>query len=188
MTKLSLATALILGTAVFATAADDLASAFKEGKFDGRIRTQYFLTDWDMHDGTNKDATATGFAIGTKGYIGCGNRSEQGQTNDFWEFDPGCKNGPGGIDEPLNDMGWMQFSIYPNPNNGYFTIDFATSNTQENRTVEIISLDGRVLLKEIISDQENSKEIGLTDAVAGTYVLMLTSANSIKATKKFIIQ
>lgn len=64
MTKLSLATALILGTAVFATAADDLASAFKEGKFDGRIRTQYFLTDWDMHDGTNKDATATGFAIG----------------------------------------------------------------------------------------------------------------------------
>ncbi len=64
MTKLSLATALILGTAVFATAADDLASAFKEGKFDGRIRTQYFLTDWDMHDDTNKDATATGFAIG----------------------------------------------------------------------------------------------------------------------------
>jgi len=64
MTKLSLATALILGTAVFATAADDLASAFKEGKFDGRLRTQYFLTDWDMHDGTNKDATATGFAVG----------------------------------------------------------------------------------------------------------------------------
>jgi hypothetical protein len=64
MTKLSIATALILGTAVFASAADDLASAFKEGKFDGRIRTQYFLTDWDMHDGTNKDATATGFAIG----------------------------------------------------------------------------------------------------------------------------
>jgi hypothetical protein len=41
-----------------------LASAFKEGKFDGRIRTQYFLTDWDMHDGVNKDATATGFAVG----------------------------------------------------------------------------------------------------------------------------
>ena len=64
MTKLSIATVLLLGTAVFATAADDLASAFKDGKFDGRIRTQYFVTDWDMHDGTNKDATATGFAIG----------------------------------------------------------------------------------------------------------------------------
>jgi hypothetical protein len=64
MTKLSIATVLLLGTAVFATAADDLASAFKEAKFDGRIRTQYFVTDWDMHDGTNKDATATGFAVG----------------------------------------------------------------------------------------------------------------------------
>jgi hypothetical protein len=64
MTKLSIVTALILGTAVAVTAADDLASAFKDGKFDGRIRTQYFLTDWDMHDGTNKDATATGFAVG----------------------------------------------------------------------------------------------------------------------------
>lgn len=64
MTKISIATALLLGTAVFATAADDFASAFKEGKFDGRFRSQYFVTDWDMHDGTNKDATATGFAVG----------------------------------------------------------------------------------------------------------------------------
>lgn len=64
MTKLSIATALILGTAVFATAADDLASAFKEGKFDGRVRTQYFLTDWDMINGTDKDGTARGLAVG----------------------------------------------------------------------------------------------------------------------------
>ncbi|MDP3466380.1 MAG: OprD family outer membrane porin [Sulfuricurvum sp.] len=64
MTKLSIATALLLGSAVFATAADDLGSAFKDGKFEGRVRTQYFVTDWDMHDGTNKDATATGFAVG----------------------------------------------------------------------------------------------------------------------------
>jgi len=64
MTKLSITTALLLGTAVFASAADDLVSAFKDGKFEGRVRTQYFVTDWDMHDGTNKDATATGFAVG----------------------------------------------------------------------------------------------------------------------------
>lgn len=64
MTKFSLATALILGTAVLATAADDLASAFKEGKFEGRIRTQYFLTDWDMINGTDKDDNGRGFAVG----------------------------------------------------------------------------------------------------------------------------
>jgi len=53
MTRLSITTALILGTAVCATAADDLASAFKEGKLDGRIRTQYFNTDWVDNAGWN---------------------------------------------------------------------------------------------------------------------------------------
>ena len=64
MTKFSLATALILGTAIFAIASDDLISAFKEGKFEGRIRIQYFLTDWDMIDGTNKDDNGRGLALG----------------------------------------------------------------------------------------------------------------------------
>ncbi len=68
MTKLSLATGLILGTAVFATAADDLASAFKEGKLDGRIRTQYFSTDWVDNDGwavPNKpNLDSEGMAVG----------------------------------------------------------------------------------------------------------------------------
>ncbi|HEX5328967.1 OprD family outer membrane porin [Sulfuricurvum sp.] len=66
MTKLSFATALLLGTAVFASAADDLASAFKEGKLDGRLRAQYFATDWDNNSAaTGKGATdAIGMAIG----------------------------------------------------------------------------------------------------------------------------
>jgi hypothetical protein len=68
MIKRSLATALFLGTAVFATAADDLASAFKEGKLDGRIRTQYFSTDWVDNDGwavPNKpNLDSEGMAIG----------------------------------------------------------------------------------------------------------------------------
>lgn len=66
MTKLSLATALILGTAVCATAADDLASAFKEGKFDGRLRMQYFNTLWD----DNSAATGKGAANGTGMAVG----------------------------------------------------------------------------------------------------------------------
>lgn len=66
MTKLSLATALLLGSAVLATAADDLASAFKEGKLDGRLRAQYFNTDWDDNSvATGKGGSdANGLAIG----------------------------------------------------------------------------------------------------------------------------
>lgn len=60
MTKFSIVTVLILGTAVAAAAADDLASAFKEGKFDGRLRAQYFVTDWD----DESKYSATGFAVG----------------------------------------------------------------------------------------------------------------------------
>lgn len=60
MRKFSITTALILGTAVLANGADDLASAFKEGKLDGRLRGQYFATDWEAN---NKD-NATGFALG----------------------------------------------------------------------------------------------------------------------------
>ena len=71
MTKFSITTALLLGTCIFASAADDLASAFKEGKLDGRIRMQYFNTDWVDNEGWNEgltktkpDGDSTGFAIG----------------------------------------------------------------------------------------------------------------------------
>ena len=70
MIKLSIATALILGTAVFAQAADDLASAFKDGKFDGRIRVNYINTDWnknsdwDLGTGVTKSAKPDGDSRG----------------------------------------------------------------------------------------------------------------------------
>lgn len=68
MTKLSFTTALIIGTALFAHAADDLASAFKEGKLDGRLRAQYFNTNWVDNNGwavPNKpNLDSEGMAIG----------------------------------------------------------------------------------------------------------------------------
>ena len=64
MTKLSLATAVILGTAIFAQAADDLASAFKEGKLDGRIRINSISTNWN--DNKDWDKTPAGAFTGNK--------------------------------------------------------------------------------------------------------------------------
>jgi hypothetical protein len=60
MIKLSFIAALISGTAVFAIGADDLTSAFKEGKLEGNIRSQYFVTEWKSDD----LPTAKGFALG----------------------------------------------------------------------------------------------------------------------------
>lgn len=65
MTKLSAITALLLASVVVATAADNVASAFKEGKLDGRIRAQYFNTDWDDNSIQGKNGSdANGLAIG----------------------------------------------------------------------------------------------------------------------------
>jgi hypothetical protein len=106
---------------------------------------------------------ATGFSIGTKGYIGCGNITGQ-QTNDFWEYDPGCQKESSNIPELANDGGWMQFSIYPNPNNGQFTIDVKTSALQIFNVeiynilgsrldyIENVSVNGSLTLKEEMQD------------------------------------
>ncbi|MDD5358677.1 MAG: OprD family outer membrane porin [Sulfurovaceae bacterium] len=65
MNKLFVIKALLLGSVVCSYAADDLSSAFKNGKWDGRIRLQYFLTDWDDNSATGKNGKdASGFAIG----------------------------------------------------------------------------------------------------------------------------
>jgi hypothetical protein len=69
MTKLSLATAFLLGTAIFAQAADDLTSAFKEGKLEGRIRINSINTDWDKNsdwdkNGPKPDGDSKGMAVG----------------------------------------------------------------------------------------------------------------------------
>lgn len=65
MTKLSFAAALILSSTLFANAADDLATAFKEGKLEGRIRAHTIETDWKTNDwGTKPDGDSRGFAVG----------------------------------------------------------------------------------------------------------------------------
>ncbi|MDD2829063.1 MAG: OprD family outer membrane porin, partial [Sulfuricurvum sp.] len=65
MTKLSIATALILGTTVVATAADVLTDALVNGKMEKRLRVQYFNTDWDNNGATGKNGSdANGLAVG----------------------------------------------------------------------------------------------------------------------------
>ena len=65
MKKLSVVTAVVLGLASTSQGVDTISNAFKEGKWEGRIRTQYFLTDWDDNSATGKNGEdANGFAAG----------------------------------------------------------------------------------------------------------------------------
>lgn len=55
--KISITAATLLLGTMYVQAADDVASAFKEGKLEGRIRAHYMMTDWDHNDEWNKGVT-----------------------------------------------------------------------------------------------------------------------------------
>ncbi len=65
MKRVSLITATLLCMSSYSNGAEDLASAFTDGKWEKRVRVQYFSTDWDDNSATGKNGEdATGLAVG----------------------------------------------------------------------------------------------------------------------------
>jgi hypothetical protein len=87
-------------------------------------------------------------------------------------------------DSPYPDPGLI--SLYPNPNNGVFKIDILSELPAQERRLFIINLTGSIVYQDNLATEEDSKEIGLPDLQPGTYVVMLTTGNSIIAAKKFV--
>ena len=86
-------------------------------------------------------------------------------------------------------VGFADFAVYPNPNNGNFNIQF-TSNTSNGNGVKVLVHDmrGRVILE---NNFENSatfnQNIQLNNAQSGVYLLTVTDGE-IKQTKKIVVQ
>jgi len=79
--------------------------------------------------------------------------------------------------------------LYPNPNNGQFAIKFKEPlPSGDSYVITIVSLSGESVFKDMVSDQEQYKEIYLEDAAAGTYVLIITGKNKIFAAEKFLVK
>ncbi len=68
--------------------------------------------------------------------------------------------------------------IYPNPNNGLFTLEI--NNTENNFTVEVSDICGQVIMKENIRNSSNRfiKNIDLSDYTKGVYFVKITGANN----------
>lgn len=77
--------------------------------------------------------------------------------------------------------------LFPNPNNGHFTVDLLSILPEQSNRIKIVSLSGNSVFNHILTEHENSMEIDLSDRAPGTYVLMVVSGD-IVATKKFIKQ
>ncbi len=77
------------------------------------------------------------------------------------------------------------FNLYPNPNDGRFTIDFSSLVESGSFILSVVDLVGNTVHREEISSDEVSRQFDLSYLKSGIYVVMI-SAGQILLTQKFI--
>jgi hypothetical protein len=76
-------------------------------------------------------------------------------------------------------------NLYPNPNNGQFTVELLNTLPGERNSISIINPAGQVCYSSLISNEEYSREFNLTKLKTGSYILVITG-NRIVYTRKFL--
>ncbi|MEZ5021527.1 MAG: Ig-like domain-containing protein, partial [Bacteroidales bacterium] len=76
-------------------------------------------------------------------------------------------------------------SLYPNPNNGHFSIDYSAPDGLESFTVSVFNPHGRTVMVEEVFQGQYLKEYDLSHLLPGIYIVMI-SADKILTTQKFI--
>jgi subtilisin-like proprotein convertase family protein len=112
---------------------------------------------------------------------------------DAWQQDAGTVNSWGiefctQISTPLSteNPGLVDFSIYPNPNNGNFNFDF-NSLTNNDINVSVHDLSGRLIYQNAYTNTGRiSQNVQLNTVQAGVYVVTVQDGNS-KEVKKIVI-
>ena len=77
------------------------------------------------------------------------------------------------------------FNLYPNPNDGHFSISFTSSQVAETYTVTIFNQVGRTVYHEEFLKGNDFNQFDLSQLNSGIYILMI-STDSILMTQKFI--
>jgi len=77
------------------------------------------------------------------------------------------------------------FNLYPNPNDGRFSIEFTSLLDADIFTVTVVDLIGKTVYREELSKDESTRQFDLSHLQSGVYVVMI-SANAIILTQKFI--
>jgi len=76
-------------------------------------------------------------------------------------------------------------NLYPNPNEGRFTIGLITSPLAEKNTITVVNITGKTVYKGTLTKVENTSQLDLSHLDSGIYILMISN-NKIVFTKKFI--
>jgi hypothetical protein len=84
-----------------------------------------------------------------------------------------------------NDIKSEIVKLYPNPNNGNFSIEFINPLQSDKSEVIITDLAGKQVFSSQVLKEETSKQIDLSGSRSGIYVMMIKD-KEILVTKKFI--
>ena len=79
-------------------------------------------------------------------------------------------------------------NLYPNPNDGHFTIDLISVLPEQSSRITIVSLAGATIYNEVLNEGVFTKAIDMSGSASGTYILMVTNDQNIVTTKKIIKQ
>ena len=75
-------------------------------------------------------------------------------------------------------------SLYPNPNDGHFTVELVQGISELSNRLTIFNLAGQNVYSGILEPGERIKEVDISESTPGTYILMITDGKNILATKK----
>ncbi|HZG01433.1 MAG TPA: T9SS type A sorting domain-containing protein [Chitinophagales bacterium] len=92
-------------------------------------------------------------------------------------------SGSNAIENPSNEG---QLSVYPNPNNGSFTV--AMQGQPAGSTLVVTDLSGKVVHSEKITDNVSTKALALGSLGNGTYLVYLKTDNAVIGTSRFVVQ
>jgi len=85
----------------------------------------------------------------------------------------------------IYDVNSEIFNLYPNPNDGHFSINLTEPLQNENSEIVITTFDGQLIYREPLLQEEITKEFDLSYFKSGIYIFIL-AGNEIIVTKKFI--
>ena len=85
------------------------------------------------------------------------------------------------------DEGMEPINLYPNPNDGHFSLGLSVPLQTGNNTVNVINSSGQIVYQGILSKEEHTRQFDLSQFDSGIYVLTIKGQGKI-LTKKFIIK
>ncbi len=76
-------------------------------------------------------------------------------------------------------------NLYPNPNDGNFTVAFSSSAPEGQGVIDIVSAEGKSITREIVGNENTTMTFNLSYIKSGLYILIYKNMGKIIATKKF---